>query len=809
MATREELESAAEKLFLGIKLKEQTAKNAIKNKKFRDELVTIIKEAGAEDGCSEGQGVILYTVTSKYPPNAKVHRKQFLQDFVSTGKIKSIAQLEGACAYLSQLGGEALDVAALEEAAGVGIQVTPEQVREAVALVVKKEEARLLEERYHANLNILLGAVRGSLKWAEVADIKAELDSQVAQLLGPKTEADLVKPDKKKGKPKKEAAEKSAATVAGAPEENGSAQPPQEESWRTADPYAFFPKPNQNNQVHTTVAFSDGSSMAIANRTDQLQEHLRVTGGRVITRFPPEPNGYLHIGHAKAMFIDFGMAERYNGECILRYDDTNPEAEKQEYIDHIQDIISWLGWKPSKITYSSDYFEELYQLAVKLIKSGHAYVDHQTADEIKQYREERRGSPWRDRPPEESLALFEDMRRGLIDKGKATLRMRMDPKNDNYNMYDLIAYRIKFAEHPHAGRGWCIYPSYDYTHCIVDSLENITHSLCTLEFESRRASYFWLLEVLDLYKPVVWEYSRLNITNNVLSKRKLNKLVTDGYVKGWDDPRLLTLAGLRRRGVTPAAINNFCLEMGITRNETEIPLHKLEYHIRADAEAGAPRSLAVLNPLRLILTNFPADAVQSVECRVWPGVKEADKAAETYSVPLSRVVYIEASDFQLEDKKDYYGLAPNKTVLLKYAATVTCTGYRQEGGRVTEVQADFKPLTPGEKPPKGVLNWVAQPQPGQDPPHMEARLYDTLFKSASVGDLGDAWLNDLNPASLTTVTTAFANPVLASSSVGSRFQLERLGYFCVDPDSRPDRLVLNRTCTLRDTFQKAAAKSKP
>ena len=520
-----------------------------------------------------------------------------------------------------------------------------------------------------------------------------------------------------------------------------------------------------------------------------------------MTRFPPEPNGYLHIGHAKAMFVDFGMAEQYDGVCYLRFDDTNPEAEKQEYIDHIEEIVSWLGWTPWKITYSSDYFDQLYDLAVKLIKTGHAYVCHQTGDEIKESREKREGSPWRDRPIEESLALFEDMRRGLVDEGTATLRMKMDPKNENFNMFDLIAYRIKFVEHPHAGDKWCVYPSYDYTHCLVDALENITHSMCTLEFETRRASYYWLLEVLDLYKPLVWEYSRLNIKHNVLSKRKLNKLVTDKYVKGWDDPRLLTLAGLRRRGVTKAAINAFCRTIGVTRSEGEVHPHVLEHFVRQDLDANSPRALGVLRPLRLVITNLPDDHYEEVEAKIFPGRSE-----EGYKVPFTKVVYIEDTDFREADSKDYYGLAPGKNGMLRYAYPITVTGFTKgPDGKIVEVQAEYEKDFAGKKPPKGVLNWVGQPSPGQEPPTFEARLYDHLFKSAT---LPDDWLADLNPESLTSIAGSYATPHLAKAKVGERFQLERLGYFCVDTDSKDGALVLNRTVTLRESFPKQTGKGK-
>ncbi|GAB4821823.1 hypothetical protein N2152v2_008869 [Parachlorella kessleri] len=788
MASREELEAEAQRLFEAIGLVPQTATNAVKNQKFRQVLVDVIKQAGVEEGCPKPQGALLYTVAGKYPANALVHRETLLR-YIIDDKIKSNAQLDGALEYLGKVGSEAIDAAELEEAAGVGVEVTSEQITAAVAEVVKENEERLKEERYHLNPNTLLAAVRAKLKWADVAAAKQELEKQIEALLGPKTEADLQKPDKKKkavpAKEKKEALKENGAAAAGAAGADS-------EAWRTADPYAFLPKPQDNNMVHTTVNFSDGrQQLHIANTAARLAQHLQETGGRVVTRFPPEPNGYLHIGHAKAMFVDFGMAEQYGGVCYLRFDDTNPEAEKQEYIDHIQEIV----------TYSSDYFDQLYDFAVQLIRNGNAFVCHQTGDEIKEYREKRLPSPWRDRPVEESLKLFDDMRRGLVDEGKATLRMKMDPKNENFNMFDLIAYRIKFVEHPHAGDKWCIYPSYDYTHCLVDALENVTHSMCTLEFESRRASYYWLLEVLDTYKPLVWEYSRLNVTNNVMSKRKLNKLVTDKYVHGWDDPRLLTLAGLRRRGVTPQAINSFCREVGVTRSEGEVHLHKLEHHIRADLDATSPRQLAVLRPLRVVIINLPEDHFEEVEGKKFPG-----RSQEGYPLPFTRVVYLDATDFREADSKDYYGLAPGKSVMLRYAYPITCTGYsKDEAGRVVEVQAqvekDFK------KPPKGVLNWVAQPRPGQEPPSFEARLYDVLFSSQNPA-AADDWLADLNPHSLEVVTGAYANPVLAAAAVGDRFQLERLGYFCVDPDSRPGQLKLNRTCTLKESFPKQAPAKK-
>ncbi len=723
-------------------------------------------------------------------------------------------QLDGGMKYLRGVGAESLDQVALEEASGVGIVVTSEDIAAEVAKAVEEVTERLKEERYRMNTSPLLGKVIKALKWADPKLVKAEIELQVEGLLGPKTEEDNKKPAKKKAPPKVANAEKAAK--AAAKEASKAESQAAEEALKSVDPFAFFPKPEENKQVHTTVYMSDGRQMQIANSLAQLQKHLAVTNKKVITRFPPEPNGYLHIGHAKAMFIDFGMAEQYGGECCLRFDDTNPEAEKQEYIDHIQDIVAWLGWTPAKITYSSDYFHELHALAVKLIETGNAYVCHQTGDEIKASREKREPSPWRDRPKEESLKLFEDMRKGLVDEGKATLRMRQDHKNENYNMFDLIAYRIKFVPHPKAGDEWCIYPSYDFTHCLVDSLENITHSLCTLEFESRRASYYWLLHVLDLYKPVVWEYSRLNISHTVLSKRKLNKLVTDNYVAGWDDPRLMTLAGLRRRGVTPESINLFCKELGITRNDSEISPHKFEHHVRMDLDATSERALAVLSPLKVVIDNLPDDHVEQVQARVFPGRTE-----ETYPVPFSKVVYIESTDFRAVDAKGYYGLAPDKSVMLRYAYPITCTSFRADNdGNVVEIRAecdrDF--ISAGRKPPKGVLNWVGQPCEDTLPAAFEARLYGTLFKSDPVddddadnadnADTGSDWLDQLNPENLV-VQKGFCTEKVAKAPVGTRLQLERLGFFVVDPDTTDSPIpVLNRTVTLKETVSAKAITGK-
>ncbi|KAG9136366.1 hypothetical protein Leryth_020169 [Lithospermum erythrorhizon] len=498
------------------------------------------------------------------------------------------------------------------------------------------------------------------------------------------------------------------------------------------------------------------------------------------------------------MFVDFGLAKDRDGCCYLRYDDTNPEAEKKEYIDHIEEIVRWMGWEPFKITYTSDYFQELYDLAEELIRCGHAYVDHQTPDEIKEYREKRMNSPYRDRPIEESLRLFREMKLGMIEEGKATLRMKQDMQSDNFNMFDLIAYRIKFTPHPHAGDKWCIYPSYDYAHCIVDSLENVTHSLCTLEFETRRASYYWLLNALSLYQPYVWEYSRLNVTNTVMSKRKLNRLVTEKWVDGWDDPRLMTLAGLRRRGLTPTAINTFVRGIGITRSDSSvIQIERLEYHIREELNKTAPRTLVVLNPLKVVITNMEAGAVMNLDAKRWPDAP-ADDASSYYKVPFSSVVYIERTDFRMVDSKDYYGLAPGKSVLLRpevclpcrYAFPVKCTDviFGDDKETILEIRAEYDPSKTVK--PKGVLHWVAESPPGTEPLKVEIPSDLDLCCSG-------------NKESKVVISNAYAVPSLHDAAVSDKFQFERLGYFAVDKDSTSEKLVFNRTVTLRDSYKKS------
>ncbi|XP_075481524.1 glutamine--tRNA ligase, cytoplasmic [Primulina tabacum] len=776
-------------LFLKIGLDERTAKNTVANSKLTANLTAVIHEAAVTDGCDRAVGNHLYTVATKFPSNALVHRPTLLKYIVSS-KIKSPAQLEAALSFLAATAFDSMKVDDFEAACGVGVETSTEDIEVVVDEIFEEKKSIILEQRYRTNVGELFGHVRKKQPWADPKIVKQIVDAKLYGLLGERTVADDEKPIKKKKDKSVKAEEKTILVET----------PLQKPSEEEINPYSIFPSPEENFKVHTEIYFSDRPVLRAYNSKELLEKHLKVTGGKVFTRFPPEPNGYLHIGHAKAMFVDFGLAKERGGCCYLRYDDTNPEAEKKEYIDHIEEIVGWMGWKPFKITYTSDYFQELYELAVELIRRGHAYVDHQTPDEIKDYREKKMNSPWRDRPVKESLKLFDDMKRGMIEEGKATLRMKQDMQSDNFNMYDLIAYRIKFTPHPHAGDKWCIYPSYDYAHCIVDSIENITHSLCTLEFETRRASYYWLLDALSLYQPYVWEYSRLNITNTVMSKRKLNRLVTEKWVDGWDDPRLMTLAGLRRRGVTATSINAFVRGIGITRSDCSmIRLDRLEYHVREELNKTAPRTMVVLNPLKVVITNME-DSVINLDAKKWPDAPE-DDVSSFFKIPFSSVVYIEHSDFRMKDSKDYYGLAPGKSVLLRYAFPIKCTEViiGDDNTTILEVHAEYD-LAKKSKP-KGVLHWVSESSPGVDPLKVEVRLFDKLFSSENPAEL-EKWLGDLNPQSKVVISDAYAVPTLKDAAIGDRFQFERLGYFAVDKDSSPEKLVFNRIVTLRDSYGK-------
>jgi glutaminyl-tRNA synthetase len=531
--------------------------------------------------------------------------------------------------------------------------------------------------------------------------------------------------------------------------------------------------------------------------------------GRVITRFPPEPNGYLHIGHAKSICLNFGLAAQYNGTCHLRFDDTNPSKEEVEYIESIQTDVRWLGFDWGKhLYYASDYFEQLYQYAVQLIRIGKAYVDSLSAEEIRRTRgtltEPGTESPYRNRSAEENLDLFERMRAGEFPDGSHVLRAKIDMAAANINMRDPVMYRILHAHHHRTGDQWCIYPMYDFAHGLSDSIERITHSICTLEFEDHRPLYDWFIDQLDVYHPQQIEFARLNLTYTVMSKRKLLKLVNEGFVNGWDDPRMPTISGLRRRGYTPESIRTFCERIGVARKGSMVDVALLEYCLREDLNRRAARVMAVLRPLRLVIENYPEDCVEELEAENNP----EDPGAGSRKIPFSRVLYVEQDDFLEDPPKKYFRLAPGREVRLKHAYYVTCTGFEKDvnTGEIVEVRCTYDPETRGGwskdgRKVKGTLHWVSA---GHALP-AEVRLYDHLFTKENpeeAGEDGD-FRSNLNPRSLEVLKSCRVEPGLADAAPGSSYQFLRQGYFCVDPvDSSPEALVFNRTATLRDTWAK-------
>ncbi len=531
-------------------------------------------------------------------------------------------------------------------------------------------------------------------------------------------------------------------------------------------------------------------------------------GGRVHTRFPPEPNGYLHIGHAKSICLNFGLAEEFGGKCNLRFDDTNPTKEEQEYVDSIIEDVRWLGfdWE-DRLFFASDYFDQLYEWAVQLIKAGKAYVCDLTADQIREYRgtlsSAGKESPYRNRSVEENLELFERMKAGEFPDGSRTLRAKIDMAHPNVNMRDPVMYRILHEPHHRTGDKWCIYPTYDWAHGQSDSIEGITHSICTLEFADHRPLYDWFLDALGIHHPQQIEFGRLNLTYTVLSKRKLLTLVEKGYVRGWDDPRMPTISGMRRRGYTPEAIRNFCERIGVARTDGMVELSLLEYFVREDLNKRAPRVMGVLRPLRLVIENYPEDHVEELDAINNP----EDPSAGTRKVPFSKVLYIERDDFRVDPPKKYYRLAPGREVRLRYAYFVTCTGYTmdEKTGEVTEVRCTYDPATRGGNAPDGrkvksTMHWVSAAHAID----AEVRLYDKLFTRENPNDEseGKDFTAYINPKSLEVLTGCKLEPSLRGVKPGERFQFERLGYFCVDPDSTLERPVFNRTVTLRDTWAK-------
>jgi glutaminyl-tRNA synthetase len=545
---------------------------------------------------------------------------------------------------------------------------------------------------------------------------------------------------------------------------------------------------------------------------DIILEDLKTNkhNGRVQTRFPPEPNGYLHIGHAKAICIDFGLADEFGGHTNLRFDDTNPAKEETEYVESIKADVKWLGYQWDGLFYASDYFDQLYEWAIKLIKDRKAYVDDLTAEEIRKHRgtltEPGKDSPYRNRSVEESLDLFDRMRAGEFPDGSRTLRAKIDMASPNLNLRDPVMYRILHAEHHRTGNKWCIYPMYDYAHGQSDSIERVTHSLCTLEFEDHRPLYNWFIQQLGIFPSRQIEFDRLNLTYTLLSKRKLLQLVQEGRVSGWDDPRMPTLGGIRRRGYTPEAIRKFVASIGVSKTTGSIELAMLEHFVREDLNKRAPRVMAVLRPLKVVIDNYPENQVEEMDAVNNP----EDANAGTRKVPFSRELYIEQDDFREVPPKGYFRLSPGREVRLRYGYLVTCTSVvKNEKGEVIEVHCSYDPATRGGNTPdgrkvKGTIHWVSASQAIE----AEVRIYENLFLKEDPSDVeeGQDVLDNLNPNSMEIISDAKIEPSLANAPVGARYQFERLGYFCVDSDSKPGKLVFNRTVALKDTWARVEKK---
>ena len=555
---------------------------------------------------------------------------------------------------------------------------------------------------------------------------------------------------------------------------------------------------NQNNLYHIMDFNLPRPEENIQPNPKLLKKHLEETGGKIVTRMPPEPNGYLHLGHAKAMYINFTFAKSKNGWCYMRFDDTNPTKEKQEYIDSILEDVEWLNHKPHKITYTSDYFGQLYNFAVEMIKKDKAYVCELDYETVKRQRYESIDSVYRNRPVDESLRLFDEMKSGKHKEGSMALRMKCNMQSTNPNMRDLTAYRILFREHPRTGNEWCIFPTYDFSHPIVDSLENITHSLCSMEFQTRNELYRWIPETLGIYAPPQIEYSRLNMTHTVLSKRKLIELVNDGIVSDWDDPRMPTIRGLRRKGYTPEAINDFCKRMGMSIGSTSGVVHYnlLEECLRQDLDTKAPRVMAIMNPLKVNIINIPENETVKTFALDFPNLKDNSTKHE---INVGNVVWIDKEDFRMADSPKYFRLAPNKIVRLKYFGLIKCCDVKDikmdQNNEVSELYCellpnDFKPA----KRVQGTINWVSD----IDHCNVEIRKYDHLFPSAL--DKSKDWKSQLNLNSKTTLNIMTDNSIKCNNI--NKFQFERIGYFSIDPDTTIDNMVMNMVTALKENKDK-------
>lgn len=727
----------------------------IKNKSLTEQLLSIVKlakeqlESSGKNVDVFPKGSILYNVGTKTKAQCAHHLPSVIQ-LVVDDKIKTDTQATAAVSYILNNAMNKLNHSELERECGVGIVVTEDEMEETVKNVISSYKEKLVADRYQFPIGKILGDARSKLKWADGKFLAAEVELQVRDLLGAKTADDLKPKTKVKGEVKE--VEKKKVEVTAEDTEDVATM---EELIKSRDP------------LHKAGENYKSEGYVVTHNTQRLlKEHLQRTGGQVRTRFPPEPNGLLHIGHAKAININFAYAKAFDGVCNLRFDDTNPEKEEKKFFEGIEQMVRWLGYTPAEITYSSDNFDQLYKWAIVLIEKGKAFVCHQTVDEMRG--QDQKPSPWRNRPIHESLQLFQDMKNGKLDEGEATLRLKLTLEEGKM---DPVAYRIKYCHHERSHDKWCIYPTYDYTHCLCDSIEDITHSLCTKEFQSRRSSYYWLCNELDLYCPVQWEYGRLNVNYTVVSKRKILKLITSKIVRDWDDPRLFTLAALRRRGIPAEALNSFVARLGLTGSQMVIDPHLLDASVRDYLNIHSPRTMAVLDPISVRITNWESLGVPShIDIPDFPSLPSTS-SSPTHSVSFGKTIYVERDDYQTGiPSKEFRRLAKGQSVGLKHIGLVLHLEKEVTGddGSVIGVEVRAEHVNENNKP-KAFIHWVANPIT------VQVRLYERLFHHKNPEDTTEVpggFLSDCNENSLTILHRVFVDRYMTSVKVSDRFQFE-------------------------------------
>ncbi|GMM30167.1 glutamine--tRNA ligase [Martiniozyma asiatica (nom. inval.)] len=790
-------------LFERVGFEDKKVKEIIKNKKVSNSLAQVIESANVSSALNKTKTTLLHDLASLLK-GKEVNGIENISNAIINDKINSKLQVQEALKYVESHVDD-FNNDEFELAAGVGAEISEEETKSIIHKFIIDRKSEIESKRYSL-VNALMADVRklSELKWASPALFKPTIDAEVLAICGPKDERDIIKKEKK-SKP-----------AASGKNEKKNNEPVKIKNMFTEGFLGDLHRPGEEPQKWD----------------DTIQAHREFINGKVFTRFPPEPNGFLHIGHSKAITVNFGYAKYHDGKCYLRYDDTNPEAEEQIYFDSILKCVKWLGFEPWKITYSSDYFDQLYSLAEKLISVGCAYVDHSTAEQVKAQRGikedgtpggERHPSPWRERTVEENLIEFRKMRDGHYNPGEATLRMKQDITSGSPQMWDLVAYRVLNAPHARTGDKWKIYPTYDFTHCLVDSFENITHSLCTTEFHASRESYEWLCDALHVYRPAQREYGRLNITGTIMSKRKIAKLVNEKFVRGWDDPRLYTLESLKRRGVPPGAILSFINTLGVTTADTNIQSIRFDSAIRQYLDFTTPRLMMVETPLKVILDNVADDFEELVEMPYKPGSEEFGLR----KIPLTKTIYIDLDDYRDETSKGYFRLAPDQPVgLMRVPFNIKVKSVEKDHqGKPILIHAEYMNDPATHKKPKAFIQWIPESVKYNSPVKIaEVRSYNQLFNTENPSAHPDGYLADINPNSEDVLTGAMIEPAFLDIKAKSplnmpytdekysikeeegpetvRFQALRLGYFCLDKDTSDDKVILNRIVTLKEDAAK-------